>query len=71
MSAHHLQHERPLVGSGRGIDTVYGFADPMQRGGSTNRQIGHGHIVVDRPDESDDFEMAMFINLSFRDLSCL
>ena len=71
MPAHHLEDKGSLVGSGGGINTIDGLADSVQRGRSTNRQVGHGHIVIDRPNESDDFEVAMLDGLSLRDLSCL
>jgi hypothetical protein len=71
MPAHHLKHERSLVRSGGGVDAIDGLADSMQCGRSTNRQVGHGHIVVDRPDESDDLEVPMLDGLSVGDSSCL
>ena len=71
MSTHHLKHERSLVGSGSRIDAINGFADPMQRGRSTDCHVGHGHIVIDRPDESDYLEVPMLSGLSVRDFSCL
>lgn len=70
VSAHDLEHERSLVGSGSGVDTIDSFADSMQRGRSTNRQIGHGHVVIDRPDESNDFKVPMQYGLGLRDFSC-
>lgn len=70
MSTHDLEHKRSLVGSSSGINTIDGFADSMQRGRSTNCQVGHGHVVVDRPDESDDFKVPMLYCLSFCDFSC-
>ena len=69
MSAHYLKHERSLVRGGGGVDAVDGFADSMQRGRSANRQVGHGHIVIDRPDETDDLEVPMLGGLSVRDFS--
>ena len=71
MSAHYLKYERSLVRGGGRVDAVDGLADSMQRGRSANRQVGHGHIVIDRPNESDNFEVAMLDDLSLGDLSCL
>ena len=70
MSAHDLEHERSLVGSGSRVDTINSFADSMQRGWSTNSQIGHGHVVIDRPDESHDLKVPMQYGLGLRDFSC-
>ena len=57
--------------SGSGVDTINGFADSMQCGRGTDRQVSHGHIVIDRPDESDYLEVPMLSGLSVRDFSCL
>ena len=69
MSAHYLKYERSLVRGGGRVDAVDGLADSMQRGRSANRQVGHGHIVIDRPDETDDLEMPMLGGLSVRNFS--
>ena len=71
MSTHHLKHKRSLVGSSGGIDTIDGFANSVQRSRSADCQVGHGHIVIDRPDKSDDFEVPMLDGLDVRDFSCL
>ena len=71
MPAHHLKHERSLVGSGGGVNTINGLTDSVQRGRSANSQVGHGHVVIDRPDKSDDLEMPMLDGLSVRNFSCL
>jgi hypothetical protein len=70
MPAHDFKHERSLVGSGRGTDAINSFAYSVQRGWGTNRQVGHGHVVIDGPDESHNLEVPMFGGLSFRDLTC-
>ena len=70
MSTHHLEHERSLVGGSGGVDTIDGLANSVQRGRSANRQVGHGHVVIDGPDESDYFEVPMLDSLSFRDFPC-
>ena len=69
MSAHYLKYERSLVRGGGRVDAVDGLADSMQRGRSANRQVGHGHIVIDRPDETDDLEVPMLGGLSVRNFS--
>jgi hypothetical protein len=71
MPTHHLKDERSLVGSGRGIYAINCLADSMQSRRSTNRQVGHGHVVIDRPDESNYLEVSMLDGLSLCDLSCL
>ena len=69
MSAHYLKYERSLVRGGGRVDAVDGLADSMQRGRSANRQVGHGHIVIDRPDKTDDLEVPMLGGLSVRNFS--
>lgn len=59
MPTHYFEHKRPLVGSSSGIDAVNSLADPMQRGWGTNCQVGHGHIIIDGPDESNNLEVPM------------
>jgi len=71
MSTHHLKYKRSLVGSSGGVDTIDGFADSVQGGWSANGQVSHGHIVIDRTDESDDLEVPMLDGLSVRDFSYL
>lgn len=71
MPTHYFEHERSLVGSSSGIDTINGLANSVQRGRSTNRQVGHGHVVIDRSDKPDDLEVPMLDSLGLRDFSCL
>lgn len=49
------------------VDVIYGFADSLQGGGSSDGEVGHTHIVVDGSDETDDFEVAVAFKLLFRD----
>lgn len=67
---HYFEHKRSLVGGSRGVYAIDCLTDSVQRGRGTNRQIGHGHIVVDRPDEPNNLEVAMLGKLSFRNLAC-
>jgi len=71
MSTHHLKHKRSLVGSSGGVDTIDGLAYSVQGGRGANCQVGHGHIVIDRPDKSDDLEVPVLDGLSVRYFSCL
>ena len=70
MPAHHLKYEGSLMGSGRGIYAIDSFADPVQSSRGTNRQVGHGHIVVDGPNEPYDLEVPMLDGLGIRDSPC-
>ena len=49
------------------MDVVDGLADPMQRSWRADGQIGHGHVIVDRPNEPDDPEVTMSRNLFIGD----
>lgn len=71
MPAHDLQHERPRVRDGGGVDVINRLADPVQRRRRTDGQVRHGHVVVDRPDEPDDAEVRVLLGFFGGDLSCV
>ncbi len=52
-----------------GVDVVDSFTDPVKRGGRSNSQISHGHIVVNGAYEADNLEMRVSSRLRFVDLS--
>jgi hypothetical protein len=67
MSPHDFEHERARVRDSGGVDVVDGFADSVQRSRRTDREIGHGHVVIYRPYEPHDPEVTMALNLFIRD----
>jgi hypothetical protein len=42
----------------------------MERGRCTNRQIGHGHVIVDRSDKADYLQMSVELGLLLGNLAC-
>jgi len=42
-----------------GVNIVDSFADSMERRRSADRQVRHGHVVIDRPDEPNNLEVLM------------
>jgi hypothetical protein len=63
VASHHLDDERALVAGGRTLQRVDGLGDPVQGGVGADRHVGAEHVVVDRPDEADERQLAMGIRL--------
>ena len=70
VSTHNLYDERPRVRECGGVDVINGFADSVKSCRSTNCQIGHAHVIVDRPDKASDLEMRVSFSLRLCDSTC-
>ena len=68
--AHDLQHEGARVGDGGRVDVVDGLADAVERGGRADGHVRQRHVVVDGPDQADDLEMPVSLDLLVRDAAC-
>lgn len=49
------------------MDVVNSFADPLQRSRRADCEIGHGHVVIYRSNESHNPKVPMARNLFIRD----
>ena len=67
MSAHNLKHKRARVTRCRRVDVVDSFANTRQSRRRANSQVCQGHVVVDRPDETDNLQVSVLDRLLFRD----
>jgi hypothetical protein len=54
VTAHDFEHESPGVGACSGADVIYGLADTVKGRRCADSQIGHGHIIVNGADQTDD-----------------
>jgi len=67
MPPHDFEHECSRVRDSGGMYVVDSFADPVQCGRRADCEIGHGHVVIYRSDESHNPEVPMARNLFIRD----
>lgn len=57
MTTHDFDDERTRVRRRRRRDGIDRFADPMKRRETTDGQIGHGHVIVDGSDKTDNVQV--------------
>jgi len=63
VTAHNLNHERPRVRRRRRVDVVNRLANTMEGGQCANGEVGHGHVVVNRANKTDDAESLVVVEL--------
>jgi len=63
VTAHYLEHESSGVGARSGADIVYGLADTVKGRRCADSQIGHGHVIVNGADQTDDLQMSIEIEM--------
>lgn len=63
VTAHDLDHERPRMRVGGGINVVNGLADPVERRVRSDGGIGGGHVVVDAAHGSADVQVLVVVVL--------
>jgi hypothetical protein len=67
--AHDLDHERALVARCRAGQRVDRVGDAVHRGVGTDRHVGAHHVVVDRPNEADEREVLVALDLGAIDVT--
>jgi hypothetical protein len=63
VTAHDFEHESPGVRACSGADIVDGLADTVKSRRCADSQIGHGHIIVNRADQTSDPQMSIEIEV--------
>jgi hypothetical protein len=59
MPSHNLEDERARMGDGSRMDIVDSLANSMQRSGSTDCEIGQGHIVIYGSNKAHDLKVSV------------
>ena len=67
---HDLQNERAGMRVRGGVDVVDTFANAVKSGRRTDSKVGHGHVVINGTDETDNLQMSVVVRLLLGDLAC-
>ena len=69
MATHDFNDEGTRVREGGGFDVVDRLANAVESSWGTNSHVGHGHVIINGADETDDLEMSIGLGQFFRDLT--
>lgn len=67
MPTHDFKDESTGVAERGRVDVIDSLANALESGWCAYRQVRHGHVIVDGPNQADNFKMRMPSRLALSD----